>query len=619
MKQDIFKNRLNVFAIAVVFVFGALFSRLWYLQVLAGSEFAQMAEGNRMRSLNILAPRGLIEDRNGNFLVTNQGTLIVCIQRKVLRDKKVLKKLSVLVKKPVREIVELAKKSVSAEPFRPIPVSDEVDFQTVAYLKEHEIEYPGVSVEVEPVRHFREDRLASHILGYVGEISDFELREKQFSGFKSGDMIGKAGVEKVYDTFLRGRDGVKNVEVNAMGKPVRILSRKDPKPGSNLILTIDPSLQKVVEEAIPYGIKLAHENKYDRAEAGTVIVMNPSDGEILALASYPAYSPKIFTGGISKNEWKSLNRKESNYPLNNRALMGYPIGSIMKPVTAIGALTDKLAAPDSFFECSGKWTGPTQLMQKFPKLCWNRFGHGHIDFNRAIIESCDVVFYELGYRFYKMGSERLQWWSRIFGLGKKTGIDLPNEKRGRVPTKAWKKAFNKDFPEYQTWFPGDTINMGIGQGDLLVSPVQIARVYCAIANGGYLLRPHLAKRIESYNGKIIRKFGKETIGKIPCTKETLYTVQEDLRSVVTEGTAMGAFNGFPLSVAGKTGTAQMKGKDDFAWFACYAPMRSPKYVVVVMIEQGGHGSSTAAPVARRILEYLFKVRTSEKPVATAGD
>jgi penicillin-binding protein 2 len=330
-------------------------------------------------------------------------------------------------------------------------------------------------------------------------------------------------------------------------------------------------------------------------------VLDPRNGEVIALASYPTYDPEQFIGGISNKDWQTLIDKKNNFPLNNRALMTYPPGSTFKPVTLMGGLQDGLIKFSDGFVCGGRWYG---LGKKWARYCWDHAGHGSIGLSRAIAESCDTVFYIIGHDFYKDTNERLQFWAKAFGFGTRTEIDLPMEARGRIPDKKWKQEFNKSDPEYQKWYPGDTVNMAIGQGDLLASPLQVASFYGAIANDGITYRPHIGKAMISWDGNVQREFKltEKDKRKLPASQNIIKFTQDALgRVTLPGGTAASAFAGFKERVAGKTGTAQVRGKDDYAWFAGYAPMDDPRYVVVVMVEQGGHGGSIATPAARKIL------------------
>lgn len=597
--------RVTVFGVMAIIVFSILLGRLWFLQILMGRELSAQAESNRIRAIALQAPRGIIYDRSGEVLVDNRPGLAVAVIPSVVGENQVvLKRLSSILGIPLKDIKKKLKEK-TADPLKPRIIKEDVDNEAVVYIKEHQSDFPGVKIQVESIRAYPHGGLAAHVLGYVGEVSENELKKKDYKNCSLGDIVGKTGAERTYEVFLRGEKGEQKLEVNASGDPLKILSTKDPIPGHNLVLTIDKNIQQATEEALARAIDLAHKQNYPHAQAGAAVVMDPKTGEIIAMASYPSYDPSIFVGGISSKEWEQLTAKESNFPLNNRAIAcSYPLGSTFKVITGIAGLSEGLVAPNTRFRCSGKWIG---MGSKWAKYCWKKSGHGFIDFNSAVVDSCDIYFYEIGYRFYKTGQEKLQEWARSFGLAVPTQIDLPFETNGRVPDKEWKREWNKNNPEFQMWMPGDTVNLAIGQGDLLVTPIQLANVYSAIANGGILYRPHVAKRLLTGDGRVSHKFDPEQIRDLKLDESITKTLQKDLELVCERGTGAAAFAGFPQLVAGKTGTAQVKGKDDFAWFACYAPAEDPQYVVVVMVEQGGHGGSTAASAARQILSKAFNV------------
>lgn len=605
-KPEDFGRRIAALVAISVVIFSILLGRLWFMQVMAGESYQRMAENNRRRIVPIEAPRGYIYDRNRKVVVSNRPGLAISVLPTVVQmNKDVIERLAKLTGLTSKEIKDkLSEKS--ADPLKPRIIKRDVDKKTVAYLEEHQSEFPGVELTVETIREYPHGNLAAHVVGYLGEISEDELEEKKSEGYEMGDIVGKAGVEKTYEWALRGSKGSQQIEVNAAGRPLRILKTVTPNPGHDLVLSIDLELQKEAEKGLAEAIKTAKRGKYKKADAGAAVVIDPRNGEVLALASYPTYDPKLFLGGISSKDWATLNDKSSGYPLNDRAIMsGYPPGSTFKMITGAGALADGLTTPRRIFVDTGTWN---VFGEKWAKRCWLSSGHGAIDFVSGIAQSCDTVFYQLGYEFYKKGNERLQYWARdVFGFGRPTGIDLPSEAEGRVPDAKWKKEFNRDYPEYQQWFPGDTVNMAIGQGDLLVTPLQLAVAYGAIANGGTVYKPHVAKEVVNSEGKVVYEVKPTAIRKIPVPPEAIAAMREGLHQVTVSGTAAAAFSGFPMPVAGKTGTAEVQGKDDFAWFVGYAPADDPKYLAAVVIEQGGHGGSAAAPVVRSILAKALNV------------
>lgn len=599
--RDDLSGRFAALGIIIFVVLGVLFSRLWFLQVLAGEQYAKLAEGNRIRELSLEAPRGAVLDRNGKFLVKNRPGLAVALPPKAIADKALIARLSPLLGVSPQEIVARVNEK-RADPLKARIVKHDVGIRAVSYIKEHRGLFPGVEIDAEAIRDYPSGRLAAHILGYIGEISDQEIMRREFKEYVLGDIIGKTGVERKYEDVLQGLKGARLLEVDASGRPLRVLNQEDPVSGRSVMLTIETSIQAATERALDEALRSARQQGMSKAFAGAAVVMDVRNGEIVALASRPTFDPGTFLGGISKRNWKKLNNKKSYYPLNNRALLSYAPGSTFKPVTAIAGLETGVTSPTEDFNCPGKWTG---MGEDWPKYCWNRGGHGGIGFVSGMANSCDTVFYEIGLRLYRRRLEELQAWARRFGAGAKTRIDLPGEVQGRVPDIAWKKAFNVRTPQYAQWMPGDTVNMAIGQGDMLVTPIQLANMYAAVANGGTFYKPHVMRRILTPDGRVSEKYDPVAIRRLKASGADLSVVQEGLRQVVTEGTAQSVFADFGLEVSGKTGTAEVAGKDDYAWFVGYAPSSSPKYVAVVMVEQGGHGGSVAGPAVRSIMASLY--------------
>jgi penicillin-binding protein 2 len=618
------KPRFAALAGVVLLALGALTVRLWTMQVLAGDTYAALARNNRIREISLEAPRGRILDRNGKLLVTNRPTLAVAldpaderIRSLIVRAQSASKSddptrgeiretLGPLAEMLGMDVQDVFDKIVDArvEALRPRVVAVDVPLDVVAKLSEQSQRYPGVRVEQIAVREYPFGSVGAHVLGYTGEISEDELkRSDPTAGYELGDVVGKAGVEAQYEGVLQGDKGRRLIEVNASGKPIRIVSEEAPVAGRDVRLTIDIEVQRLAEEQLANAIAEAHRQGFTKAKAGALVVLDVKTGEVLAMASAPTYDPAVFLGGISQAEWKALTDKASEYPLNNRAVMGaYPPASTFKAVTGLAGLESGVTYSGKTYVCHGKWT---EMGEQWPKWCWKRTGHGTVTFEGGIEESCDTVFYEIGYEFYKRKKEELQAFARSFGLGSKLGIDLPGELRGRVPDAAWKKEYNRDYPEWQTWLPGDTVNMAIGQGDMLVTPLQMAAVYAGIANGGTVMRPHVLKDVLDADGAVARSYRPEAAARVPVAPAHLAVMQRALVRVTESGTAAGAFRGFGVTVAGKTGTAQVAGKDDFAWFCAYAPAEAPRYAVAVVVEQGGHGGSVAAPAARNVLAKLL--------------
>jgi penicillin-binding protein 2 len=630
--QENLQKRIAFLGIFILVAFAVLFTRLWFMQIVSGDEYKKKAEGNRIREISIEAPRGRILDRNGRVLVKNRNALTIAIVPAELKDQKeeVIGRLSRLLSMGEKEIAYKIEKS-QAPNRRAVQVKSDVGEEIVTYVREHQREFPGVIAGTTPVREYPYSFLASHVVGYLGEINPQMLKEKADKGYVAGDEIGLSGVESTYDEELRGVDGNYRLEVDAQGNKVGDeISRKEARAGYNLELTVDQDVQALVEDALKTGVANARGRqdpespKTYQATGASAVVMDPKTGEIIAMASYPTFNLNDFVGGIKEKTWKGLNNPKNNYPLNNRAIMSeLPPGSVFKVVTAMAAMEEHLYNINSTFYCSHVYTAGA--FKDYPKYCWST--HHGVNLFQGIVHSCDIVFYEIGNNFYgRQGTNtgKTLWeYTREWQLGKKTGIDLVSEMDGRVPSPQWKKEFNKDNPEYQVWYPGDTVNMAIGQGDILSTPLQIAYLYSGLANGGKFVRPHLIKSFQGVEGEVVRNAEPEVAAELDCDQANLNFVIQALTGVVQGGgTAAATFEDFPLAqipVAGKTGTSEIAGKQPTAWFVCFAPVNDPKYVVTVAIEEGGHGGESAAPVARRILEGLFGLPAQGEIRPSVGD
>jgi penicillin-binding protein 2 len=629
----------------------ALLSRLWFLQVLAADRYGHLAEGNRVRQVVVEAPRGRILDRNGNVMVRNRAAWAITVKLPELgnptKRNQVLNRLSSLLGVPRSKIDERLQ-NFNGSPLRGAPVAEDVPEDKLFYLAEHSEDFPGVSPEVVALRDYPYGTLAAHVVGFVGEISKDELASGQFNGVEEGDTVGKAGVELTYDHWLRGQDGVEDFEVNATGRVVRALGGRPPVPGMDLQLSIDLKVQQQAEKSLQDGMTLARGlsdktrgGRYP-APAATAVVLNPNDGSVLAMASLPEYDPRKFVGGISQKDF-ALYSNDKTYPLLNRAVQSaYPPGSTWKPVTALSALRTNVITPQTTFHCPGSYKfGNTTFND------WTPTGHGTVDLSKGLEQSCDVYFYNLGANFARSeaasetkggkAAEDMQATARSLGFGGRPTIDLPFSTRGLVPTRAWRKAYweaNKDIYCKGTsalykelcrdgwhWQGGEDLNIAIGQGALLVSPLQLAVGYAAIANGGTVYQPHVAQSLLSPDtGKPVRTIGPKVTQVAPIPAGDFAAVAQGLSTVTSGGTAAGAFSGFPLNrfaVAGKTGTADLPPKAPFAWFASFAPVQKPQYVVVTMVEQGGHGGESAAPVARTLYDNLFGLPI--QPIVAGND
>lgn len=595
------KPRFAALGIIVILVLGLLLARLWTMQVLQGTSYAAQSEQNRVREVTSPAPRGRILDRNGKPLVTNRATKAVLVSPSARTDEALLNRLSIVLSIPVADI-RAKISSVKESALTPRTVAIDVPMNAVAYIEEHTDEFPGVEVRVQAVRRYPQGKLAAHVLGYTGEASDTEL-SAEGSTLLPGDVVGKAGAEAQFENVLQGDRGSRMLEVDARGTPHRVIEDIAPVAGRDVQLTIDSDVQKVTEAALAQALVDAHNDDFPKARAGAAVAVDIKTGEVLSMASLPSYDPKIFLGGVSEKTWKKLNEKSSEYPLTNRAIQAqYPAASTFKAMTGLAGLEAGLIRPASTFVCQGRWT---DMGKQWPKWCWNHSGHGAESFPGAVRDSCDVYFYEVGYKFYKTGGEGLQAFARTFGFGSDSGIDLPGEASGRVPDAEWKARYNENYPEMQRWLPGDTVNLAIGQGDLLVTPLQLVDAYAGIANHGDVMKPHVLKQVLGPDGKPVLKAKPEVAFATKTSASNLATMKSSLIMVTQSGTARSAFRTFPITVAGKSGTAQVYGKDDLAWFVAFAPARNPKYCVAVVVEQGGHGGSVAGPATRQILASLL--------------
>jgi penicillin-binding protein 2 len=572
------------------------------------------------------APRGRILDRTGRVLVDNRGSIQITVDpTKVEEPERLLLDLSELLNVPA---ANLAAEMNSGKylPFEPIPVVQDAEEEVVYELAEHRSEFPGVSWEVDGVRDYPYDRLAVHLLGYLNEINDKEIEDPAFRGYRPGTLVGRGGVEQRYERFLRGQEGWLKLEVNAQGKVLDELGSKAARPGHDVVLSIDRGMQKLAEDSLEEGIQAAktivddESGYYLKAPAGSVVVMDPRNGRVLAMASFPNYDPEFFLGHHTKSEFRrQFGSPAQNQPLLNRAVQtSYPPGSTFKPFVAAAALRAGHAQVGSFYPCPPEFTVPGDTSGTIFHN-WTSANLGYMTLGQALVVSCDTVFYRFGLQFYydrKKQGELFQKLLGRWGFGHPTAIDMPFETPGRVPDADWKARIHEEYSEYYPegiWYPGDNINMSIGQGDLLVSPMQLAVGYSALANGGTLYRPQLALRVQRPDGTLVRQFRPQEAGRVPVKRPLIGFIRNSLRGVVTAGTAASAFAGFPhseIAVAGKTGTAEVAGKQPHSWFAAMVPADNPRYVIVAMVEEGGHGSQVAAPIVRQIIEGLYGLDTA---------
>jgi penicillin-binding protein 2 len=508
---------------------------------------------------------------------------------------------------------KLAQQKLIGLPYDLVVIKEDVKPIVVSYLLEHDLTFPGVEIQSDYLRAYPQGDLAAHVLGNVGSISAGELKQKNFKGYVAGDEVGQAGLEWTYDRWLRGRDGVAKVEVNAMGQPkanAPVPGGRAPVPGDTLVTTIDSGVQAAAQRALVKGIALAHAKGNYAANGGAAVVMDVHSGQILAMASYPTFNPEMFVGGLSPKNAKKyfVHATSANVPLFNRPIQeAVAVGSTFKVVDAIAALEEGVVTPGETLLAGSSYTNHGQVFKD-----WSPYGHGWIDLSQAIVQSADTYFYQIGYKFYLRQGTELEDWAKRLGLGKPTGIDIPGEASGRIPTWQWKQQHYKTAID-KLWRPGDSILLAIGQGNMEGTPLQLATTYAAIANGGTIVQPHLGLKIVDQQGKQVEDLQPTTgARRVEIATSTLDVVRNALRGAASTplGTSYGVFGGYPIPVAGKTGTAEVFGKQNYSWYASYAPANDPKYVVVVMIEQGGEGGAAAAPAARLIYDQLFHQKST---------
>jgi len=637
--------RVGLLGMVAIAVFATLFLRLWSLQILNGQQLLRAAQNNQRRDVRVEAPRGSIVDRNGLPLVTNvPGTAVQIWQTDLPKDRSArlreLRKLArVLLMSPI-DIGRTLRRHRN-DLLAPVTIKDSATELQVGYLKERRHDFPGVQVANEYLRYYPHRELAAHVLGYVGEISQQQLDALGKQGYHLGDTIGQSGIESVYDRYLRGTPGLDILRVDSLGSPLgQATPVVPPHPGSEVRLTIDVKLQAAAEQALRYGIERArNSNCYGcwNANGGSIVALDPRDGSVRALASYPTYRPSLFVGRVRQRalDAAGLTAKSAesmNYPALDRGIdAAYPPGSTWKPVTAIAAMQEHILQPFESLACTGSYTKAGHTFKN-----WDPFVNEAMTLTTAIAQSCDTYFYQVGYRFYGMPSRlgpRLQAWAHRFGFGQKTGIDLGPEQTGLLPTPDWrkqtytKKTDPKQWQVDSLWKPGDSIQLAIGQKDLLVTPMQMARFYAMVANGGKLVTPHLLLDVEQPSANRTRG---RTLPTPPPPAPEPTNVDAQALAVVREGlfeathsslgTSSAIFGGFPVSISGKTGTAEkvIDPGDGYprtfnqSWWCGYGPSDSPDLVVCALIENGGHGGDAAAPAALKVFEQFFGKQATQK-------
>jgi penicillin-binding protein 2 len=625
--------RIGILGIVALVVFGVLFLRLWALQVLSGTQYLRAAKNNQLRTMPLQAARGAIVDRNGLPLVMNvAGTSIRVWPSDLPKQGRYveLKRLARLVDVPFGQIAGDLRKH-ARDPLAPVTVDEAARNDVVFYLSEHRDEFPGVEIERSYLRHYPYGTLGAQVLGAVGEVSQEQLDSSAGRGLRPGVQIGQSGLERAYDAYLRGQTGVAHLRVDSLGRPRSALQvSHEPTPGYQLRLTLDVKVQQAAERALRYGIQAARNEGAWAADGGAIVALDPRDGSILAMASSPTYDPAVYVRRRPLRALKPLINQtaaeKANVPGLNRAIEGtYPPGSTFKPVTALAALEEHLISPYDTLSCTGQIRIKGQLFKN-----WDPYVYEGMSMPVALAASCDTYFYQLGYKFYLLPKERgqpLQEWASRFGFGRKTGVDLGGEQAGLLPTIKWRhetytpKTDPKHWQIDRLWKPGDSIQLAIGQKDIAVTPLQMARFYALIANGGRLVTPHLAEDVEQPgNGRspavVRRRFAPPAPQRLDVDPSALDVVRAGLDEAThgTLGTSQAIFGTFPVRIAGKTGTAEktvfLPGQKtglllSQSWWCGYGPTENPTIVVCAVIENGGHGGTAAAPAALKVFEQYF--------------
>ena len=621
--MDRASSRLKTLAVLVAFMFLALSMRLWFLQVLASPSFVSAANTQSVRTVETDALRGNIVDANGSILVDNRPSLEVRVNQDHLgpHPDVVLARLSKLLKIPLRQIrADLADKRYYS--FQPIPIAEFAPKKIAFYIGEQQDLFPGVEVVQTSVRSYPNGELAAHSLGWVGQISAQELANPKFGGYGQSDLVGKSGLEQAYEMYLRGRKGVDRFLVNAQGQNLRSLDSTAAQPGDNLVLALDSKIQRIAEQELHGGLLRARglidafSGTNLRANAGAVVVLDPKTGGVKALASWPTFDPSWFVQGLTAAQQKYLFTCKCAPSLDRAFQQNYSPGSTFKPIVSLASLKEGVATLGGSYECPATYVYPGDKTTTFDN--WTTADLGPMSLSKSIEISCDTVFNQFGAEFYRRwttnafgsNNEPFQKDLRGFGFGKPTGLDLPGEAAGIIPDAAYAQANKAAFP--YGWVPGGDILLAIGSGYTFATPLQMAQAYGVIANGGKLCRPHLVDKIVDGTGKLIKRIGGNCTH-LPYTHAELDYIRTAMEAVPRSGTASLAFSGFPLDripVAGKTGTAPRPPFQSTSWFASMVPANDPKYVVVVMVEQGGYGATSAAPIARRIIERLFGLQAT---------
>lgn len=602
--------RIAIFGGVALALFAVLFFRLWLLQVLNGEHYLAEAKNNRTREFRVIAPRGEILDRDGEVLVSNRTSLALQMNTQKLPEdpherRAELAQLAELTHSTLPRLRKTMHEQLKLAPGAPITLRRDVGDYLVYYLQENQDRFPGVTVEQVFVRRYPDGTLAAHIVGNVGEVSPEQLKEHRYRGLEPGDEIGQDGVEDTYDRYLRGTPGVEQIQVDALGQPTRNgkLVSQPPVPGDNLRLTIDSDVQAAGEGALAA-----------RGLPGGFVTMDVNNGEILGLGSFPTFDPSVLARPMTQAQVDALYRDEVAAPLTDRAISGlYPTGSTFKLITAIAALESGVITTGSVINDGGSITVGGQTFQNAGGA-----SYGSLTLEPALQVSSDVFFYTLGLDMWDTGD--LQRWAHMLGIGRSPGLDLPGAAEGLLPSQKWRNDLYAEGGTERPWSAGDNIQLATGQGDLQASPLQMAIAYAAMANGGTVVTPHIGRQIDDAAGRVLREFAPEPQRKVKIDPGNAETILAGLHDAAQSpgGTSYAVFGGFPIDVAGKTGTAQRLGHEDQSWYAVLAPYPNPRIVTVVTIEEGGFGAESAAPAALQILEAYFGKHSSGESGPNGG-
>ncbi|MBP5313571.1 MAG: penicillin-binding protein 2 [Eggerthellaceae bacterium] len=607
------RSRFLGFGGVVGAAFIGLVARLWSLQVINEQAYAKKASQNLQATAYTIAPRGCIYDTNGIGLVKNRAILTVLANADAAANLDTQRRLSAVLGIPLN-IVRKRMKDTSTGSRDQRVVATDASFRDIAFITEHSSAFPGITVETRTVREYPYKGLAAHVLGYSGIASRADL-ESTYEGrdIKPNDLVGKSGIEAAYDGILSGDHGVRQMTVDALGNVLSVNSETQATKGSDVYLTINAFVQYVCDKALAATVAPKDETiGTGHGVAAAVVAMNVNDGSIIAMASYPTFDPSNFTNGISSDIWELYNKPESHAPLNNRVVNGmYGAASTFKAFTGLAGLEYGFATTEQSWKCSGKWDG---FESGEIKNCWSSRGHGTLDFYRGVVVSCDVVFYDIAKEFYKasrtnggnLSNTAIQEVLERYGFGRKTGIDLLGESSGRIPTPEWKAEYWRNVPSEAIWKGGDLTNIIIGQGDVLITPMQLAVAYGAIATGR-VIKPHLLKEVHNAKDEVVITAKPEIVAIPKVETEHLEWMRQALRGVAVENSDIAKmFNKYGIAAACKTGTVEHTNKGDDGWFACYAPFNNPKYVVVAVVEEGGGGAAVAGPIATQVMDAVLR-------------